>query len=125
MISKLMLLALASLSVSFHAVSYSEATANELVDTQRVEPSDAGAPAFFEELPGEPLQGPAPPSCRDRLGTYTGIQRGTACCSILCGSCGGTGCSKRNGGAANCCTSDITDKGLFCSSGTPAGCLLR
>jgi len=39
----------------------------------------------------------------------TGIMdtSGTFCCPSTCGTCGGTGCNLRPGGASNCCTSQI------------------
>ncbi len=36
------------------------------------------------------------------------------CCSASCGTCGGTGCGSRDGGAANCCGGTITASGLSC-----------
>lgn len=33
---------------------------------------------------------------------------GTHCCAASCGSCGGSGCSSRPGGAYKCCTSKLT-----------------
>ena len=40
---------------------------------------------------------------------YIGIDRwGTHCCAASCGSCGGSGCSSRPGGASKCCTGQMT-----------------
>lgn len=43
----------------------------------------------------------------------------TACCAASCGSCGGTGCDQRPGGAAACCTSSVTAAGASCSGNLP------
>ena len=37
-----------------------------------------------------------------------GVASGNACCAASCGTCGGTGCGGRPGGATSCCTSRIT-----------------
>ena len=38
---------------------------------------------------------------------YRGIGQKSTCCAARCGTCGGSGCSRRPGGARNCCTSRI------------------
>ena len=43
-----------------------------------------------------------------------GIRSGSSCCTRSCGTCGGSGCSQRPGGATNCCTSHITKKQNSC-----------
>ena len=47
---------------------------------------------------------------------------GAICCPASCGSCGGSGCGSRPGGAAKCCTGDIP-KDKICD-GTNAPCYL-
>ena len=48
------------------------------------------------------------------------IQSGkTVCCSLSCGTCGGTGCSTRTGGASSCCTGDILTANKSCSISSP------
>ncbi|CAM9886006.1 unnamed protein product, partial [Hapterophycus canaliculatus] len=42
----------------------------------------------------------------------TGYEASKVCCPASCGSCGGSGCSKRGDG---CCTSDVKDSGVLCS----------
>jgi len=42
------------------------------------------------------------------------------CCAGSCGTCGGTGCSQRSGGAASCCVSTITaSTNVTCGTGNP------
>lgn len=53
----------------------------------------------------------------------SGVSSGSVCCKSSCGTCGGIGCSKRSGGASNCCTKDIKASGRKCSSKSPP-CLL-
>ena len=57
------------------------------------------------------------PTCRD------GIVAGDICCSASCGSCGGTGCGGRPGGASACCTSAIRGSGRSCETAT-APCVI-
>lgn len=49
---------------------------------------------------------------------------GRVCCAPSCGVCGGPGCSSRNGGASNCCTSHITASGKICRGNEDLPCLL-
>ncbi|MEL7367944.1 MAG: hypothetical protein AAFN74_03455 [Myxococcota bacterium] len=65
---------------------------------------------------GAPCIMPVPPMC-------DGIQSGDVCCANSCGSCGGSGCSGRPGGAAACCTSSIRQSGRSCAN-FDAPCLL-
>ena len=44
-----------------------------------------------------------------------GILNGDACCDGACGSCGGSGCAGRPGGAANCCVGLIRQSEVLCS----------
>lgn len=53
------------------------------------------------------------PTCK------TGIANGDACCAASCGSCGGTGCDQRPGGAAACCGGNIRAAGVSCSGALP------
>ena len=56
--------------------------------------------------------------------TYAGVrnEEGSACCASSCGTCGGLGCDRRPGGAANCCIGQITE---VCGSGQDAPCVTR
>lgn len=56
---------------------------------------------------------PADPQC------HTGIISGNVCCEASCGTCGGSGCGSRPGGAASCCTSSIQSSGRSCKRYPP------
>ena len=43
-----------------------------------------------------------------------GVTNGATCCASSCGSCGGTGCGSRSGGASACCQSNIREGGRSC-----------
>lgn len=49
----------------------------------------------------------------------SGLIKDAACCAASCGSCGGSGCSKREGGAEACCSSTIMDSGRSCDQFPP------
>lgn len=49
------------------------------------------------------------PSCA------TGLASGSSCCEAGCGSCGGTGCGGRPGGADACCGGSIATSGRSCA----------
>jgi len=51
----------------------------------------------------------------------TGIRSGQVCCGGRCGTCGGSGCGKRDGGSAQCCKGSIK-KG--CASAKETGCVI-
>jgi hypothetical protein len=46
---------------------------------------------------------------------------GVACCVAKCGKCGGQGCAKRPGGAADCCSAKVEANGRDCRT-APAPC---
>ncbi|CBJ33991.1 hypothetical protein Esi_0823_0001 [Ectocarpus siliculosus] len=48
-------------------------------------------------------------------GGIVGIQQSDICCSSSCGSCGGTGCTSRDGGSEACCGGGVRASGRFCS----------
>lgn len=48
-----------------------------------------------------------------------GIVQSDVCCPLSCGSCGGTGCSDRPGGAAACCVGAIRDSNRSCEEFAP------
>lgn len=58
------------------------------------------------------------PSCEN------GILNGDICCMDTCGSCGGSGCSSRNGGAEGCCTSTIRSSEVSCDDSS-APCIVQ
>ena len=49
---------------------------------------------------------------------------GTMCCAKSCGTCGGEGCAKRDGGRKNCCGGTISRKNKKCEDVTYAPCVL-
>lgn len=56
----------------------------------------------------------ADPSCKN------GIRKNNVCCHSDCGTCGGSGCSRKTGGSSNCCTSTIlSDNNLCEDQGAP------
>ena len=46
------------------------------------------------------------------------------CCAKKCGTCGGSGCNRRPGGAALCCSNEIERRGIRCETPHDVGCLL-
>lgn len=58
-------------------------------------------------------------------GMDKGICVASVCCSSSCGKCGGSGCNKRDGGGAGCCTSVIKRSGRVCGGNTYAPCIVR
>jgi hypothetical protein len=83
--------------------------------------------AALAPIPGRPAPAPvkAPVPVRDYGKECEedkgGIFHPTArvCCAKSCGQCGGTGCSKFDGGASNCCMGSIWKP---CGDGAPAPC---
>jgi len=47
--------------------------------------------------------------------------KGTVCCAKSCGSCGGSGCSKRPGGPDKCCSQKFTRQ---CKDGSDTACTM-
>lgn len=66
-------------------------------------------------------EGPAP--CIMRPAPCDGITNQDVCCASECGTCGGSGCSKRTGGASNCCAGNIRAELRSCWD-YPAPCTL-
>ncbi|CAB1104644.1 unnamed protein product [Ectocarpus sp. CCAP 1310/34] len=56
-------------------------------------------------------------------GGIVGIQASDVCCSASCGSCGGSGCSGRDGGSDACCGGGVRASGRFCSVTGEAPCM--
>lgn len=54
-----------------------------------------------------------------------GIANGQVCCASQCGTCGGSGCGGRPGGAAECCSSPILSSGDYCDETLTAPCIIR
>eukprot|EP01052_Picozoa_sp_SAG31_P009318 SAG31_NODE_487_length_14980_cov_9.526376_11_plen_209_part_00 len=54
-------------------------------------------------------------------GCAYGVASGEICCAASCGTCGGSGCQGRPGGASACCAGQIRDAGVSCADngGTP------
>ncbi len=49
----------------------------------------------------------------------SGLVQNDVCCPLSCGSCGGSGCSDRPGGADACCTGAIRDSNRSCEEFAP------
>jgi hypothetical protein len=75
-----------------------------------LEPGSLDDGAQVEETGSSAL---ADPTCS------TGIPNGDVCCSASCGSCGGSGCGSRPGGASACCAGPITTANVSCSGSEP------
>ncbi len=52
-----------------------------------------------------------------------GILADNVCCDAACGTCGGSGCGSRPGGASGCCASRILQDNLSCET-NPAPCVM-
>lgn len=52
-----------------------------------------------------------------------GVQQpnGGVCCASMCGTCGGTGCGQRPGGADACCSGHVRDAAVACSETNGVG----
>ncbi|CAM9812970.1 unnamed protein product [Ectocarpus sp. 4 AP-2014] len=73
----------------------------------------------------EPTPAPTPPPTEEVPmcdGGIVGIQSSDVCCSLSCGSCGGIGCTGRDGGADACCGGGVRASGRFCSVTGEAPC---
>ena len=88
------------------------------VYTYTIDPSDDSADAQYGA-------GNHPTSCQHGIAAGAGVGSANsvigegerihqACCAASCGSCGGSGCGSRPGGADSCCTQAITMKAPSC-----------
>ncbi|CAN0355754.1 unnamed protein product [Ascophyllum nodosum] len=72
-----------------------------------------------------PVPTTAPDTCSNGI---VGVERGTFCCALGCGTCGGTGCGEhgRDEGltAEDCCTSRISESGVYCENSGNAPCII-
>ncbi|CAM9612303.1 unnamed protein product, partial [Ectocarpus sp. 13 AM-2016] len=57
-------------------------------------------------------------------GGIVGIQSSDVCCSLSCGSCGGRGCTGRDGGSDACCGGGVRGSGRYCSVTGEAPCMI-
>ncbi|CAN0556046.1 unnamed protein product, partial [Ectocarpus sp. 8 AP-2014] len=57
-------------------------------------------------------------------GGIVGIQASDVCCSLSCGSCGGSGCTGRDGGSESCCGGGVRASGRDCSVTEEAPCVV-
>ncbi|CAM9985070.1 unnamed protein product [Ectocarpus sp. 13 AM-2016] len=75
----------------------------------------------------EPTPAPTPPPSVEAVpmcdGGVVGIQTSDVCCSASCGSCGGYGCSGRDGGSESCCGGGVRATGRYCSITGEAPCI--
>jgi len=53
-----------------------------------------------------------------------GIRSGQHCCLKSCGSCGGQGCGKRNGGGKGCCHGVIQESKQICRNSKSVACMI-
>ena len=70
-----------------------------------------------------PTQSSPDPYCQNGIkgiGSSTSV---SACCSSVCGICGGTGCGSKLGGSASCCPSSILNSGISCNTSS-APCVI-
>lgn len=86
---------------------------------------DSGAaPCIIDDVPA-PTPVPALSSCSNGI---AGVERDGYCCSPGCGTCGGTGCSKRARQAGllpdDCCISRISDSEVYCNDTGMAPCII-
>jgi hypothetical protein len=54
-----------------------------------------------------------------RASQCSGLLRDEVCCAAACGTCGGTGCASRPGGASACCLGNIRAAGRSCAQFPP------
>jgi peptidoglycan/xylan/chitin deacetylase (PgdA/CDA1 family) len=74
------------------------------------------SPCIISPTP-TPTPTPSDPLCAE------GIKANNICCLSSCGTCGGTGCSTRVGGADGCCGGDIFKTNISCNT-SPAPCII-
>ncbi len=77
---------------------------------------------------GASIAGPEPCSGPKCDGGIPGIQASNVCCPATCGTCGGSGCSTRDGGDGftgreACCGSGVRSLGRMCSATVGAPCV--
>eukprot|EP00752_Nemacystus_decipiens_P010084 g8986.t1 len=87
----------------------------------RVCSSSVGAPCVFSETE---------PETETCTAGVPGILADEVCCPSSCGSCGGTGCSGRDGGSSftgseACCKGGVRELGRVCSSSVGAPCVVE
>merc|ERR1711865_93726 len=74
-----------------------------------------------DQVLGDTNVAPASPYCTNGFAH----PKGDTCCKKSCGACGGSGCSKRPGGAKNCCTNKIKAAKKLCKkNGADAPCII-
>lgn len=54
-----------------------------------------------------------------RAAQCSGLLRDEVCCAASCGTCGGTGCASRPGGAGACCLGNVRAQGRSCAQFPP------
>ena len=62
------------------------------------------------------------PLCRNGIAGLFGVA--AACCAASCGTCGGSGCSRRPGGGDNCCGGSINAANRNCDLVNPP-CIIQ
>ena len=100
--------------------------------TYTIDPTDSSSDAGTGQAGGDPAAGASATSCQHGIpaGAWTGSAGSTigegntvhqACCASSCGTCGGTGCDLRPGGADYCCTQHVTMNAPSCEETGGAG----
>jgi len=77
----------------------------------------SNAPCIIEK------EKPSDPQCNKGI-KGSGPNHSTVCCTKSCGTCGGTGCSRRSGGAKDCCSRDIFESKVSCDN-SMAPCIVK
>lgn len=58
----------------------------------------------------------------------SGVERDGYCCPLMCGACGGSGCSQRARVAGltsdDCCVTRINESGVYCDESGTAPCII-
>ncbi|CAM9836675.1 unnamed protein product, partial [Ectocarpus fasciculatus] len=86
-------------------------------------PTPAPTPGPAPTSPPTPVPTPAPTEVETCDGGIVGIQVSDVCCSSSCGSCGGSGCTSREGGAEACCGGGVRASERYCSVTGEAPCI--
>jgi hypothetical protein len=89
----------------------------ENIVASRVTCDYSNAPCIIEK------EKPSDPQCNKGI-KGSGPNHSTVCCTKSCGTCGGTGCSRRSGGAKDCCSRNIFESKVSCDN-SMAPCIVK
>lgn len=111
-----------------YEVYYNDGKYAEIESCDGSTPEPTPTPTEAPTVPGQtpaPTESPTPaPTLASDPDCSNGIINGDVCCMSSCGTCGGSGCSSRDGGGDGCCTSKIRSAGDSCEDG-PAPCVIQ